>query len=196
MELEYKMGLGWENNMSKYLGRKFYQNLQNSVDKNKINSLLRRVENLKLEIIDAAENGQSLPKFDDIGWLYKTQTEDGGLNYSIWNDFTKWLSNNGLSYEVKADYKFGYGDEYLVYKLELRLSSWISYADVLEPDTISWMQNMKDKWELAKNPTVMKHSNVSDKDEFNRITYQNKYNKYYYSIDYDIIKKFINDGNI
>ena len=82
-----------KNNSDYCLGRKFASNIR-KIDSRKIYEFREKVENIKLEIMDAAEDGRRPPVIKNVQWLYD-------LAYSstykfIYREFDTWMTKNGL----------------------------------------------------------------------------------------------------
>lgn len=121
---------------SYYLGKKFQQAIDASLDQNYINECRRKIEDIKLQIIDAAENGKLPPSFDDCGWLYELYYKKRYYSF-VFKEFDQWLSFNGLAWNFE-----GYGS---MTTLRVAPNTFTKFEDVPEPDTKSWLNNLRNK---------------------------------------------------
>jgi hypothetical protein len=118
---------------SYYLGRKFKSTIYSQRDQRYINDCRRKIEELKLQIIDAAESGQRPPALENVRWLAKVQT--GAQEYRfLYAEFDEWLALNGLSGVF-----YGYGDNLKYY---ISVSTYVPEEAPPEPDVKSLLNNI------------------------------------------------------
>lgn len=117
------------------LGKKFSNTLKKDVDPAYVNWCRRKIEELKLEIIDAAEQGKRPPKIHDVEWLYKITYRLPQYKF-VSKEFSDWLSLNGLSSTFT-----GY-DEYV---LNIRLDSFVDWDSIPDPSTVRLDDVLKKK---------------------------------------------------
>jgi hypothetical protein len=107
------------------LGKKFANTIKSQMSQDRINWYRMKIEELKLQIVDAAEQGKRPPKLYDVEWLYILQYSGSDYTF-IAQEFGSWITMNGLVsiWQYKLD-----GSRFL----EIRLSSYVNFDEVPDP---------------------------------------------------------------
>jgi hypothetical protein len=132
--------------MSKYLGKCFHDTIKNSLDQHHVNKLRKDIEDIKLQIIDAAEAKRLPPKIENAGWLYDLFYKNNGYQF-IWNEFSDWMSINGITSYFEFAKNYNWGNEKTEYTFSVRPTSWANFDDepLEEPSVPKW-DEMVAKW--------------------------------------------------
>jgi hypothetical protein len=114
-----------------YLGKRFQQYINDSLDGAYIAWALRGIEHLKLEILDACEYQERPPVFDNAGWLNHLYMNKPNYRF-IWDELTSWLKLNGLDYNWEDRST-----------LAIKPHGYTDFEKVPELDLTSWMEKLK-----------------------------------------------------
>lgn len=79
------------------LGKRFKEAINATRDQNYINRTRRRLEEVKLTIMDAAENGETPPIIEEAAWIYSLYNSEP-LYAFLANEFSAWLEANGITF--------------------------------------------------------------------------------------------------
>lgn len=82
------------------LGKKFATNIRKE-EAWRINNYRMRLEEIKLKIIDAAEQGKRPPLIEDAEWLHQLFYHSPELKF-VWKEFEEWMILNGLDAVFKG----------------------------------------------------------------------------------------------
>lgn len=118
-----------------FLGKRFQQYINESLDAGFIQDRLRKFEALKLEILDACEYCERAPTFYDMRWAYELW--QGGDYGFLYKEFAAWLKHNGLD----ANFQHRDGEVRMV----ISPNGYTNFNEVAELDLTSWMEKLTQK---------------------------------------------------
>lgn len=105
------------------LGKMFAKTLKSNLNQSYIKYWRRKIEDVKLIIIDAAEKGEKPPKIKDVMWLYDLQYNHPQYRF-VFKEFESWLSSNGII----ATWRGSKPDYYI----EISVSTWVDLDNIPE----------------------------------------------------------------